>query len=140
MNVVIPNKEELQPKPVSEGVYKAQVKMELKTSSTNKPMIQYTFTITSQGPNPMEKTIGRKVFDNPVIQDDTLWRHDIYLKAATGLQIPDIVEPGTSVTEEEFYMILKNHVEGKEVAVVVGTEVYEGVARNRVKEVKSLSV
>ena len=141
MEIVIPDKKDLMPKPVSEGVYKCLItKMEREISKKGKIMSNNEYTIQSQGPDPAEKTIGRKVFDYVVIHPDTLWRVSDFLKKACGKDIVDLFGVGEKVTEDEIFMRMKNECLNKEVLVAVTVEMYkeEGsttdpVPQNRVK-------
>lgn len=141
MDVRIPTQEELRPKPVSEGVYKARSKTTVKRSSTNKDMIEVEYTLLSQGPNPTEQTIGRKVFENVVIAENTLWRVDQYCQALTSRGIYDLFQPGEQVSSEILAMRISNETNNKECVVTVGVEVNPDTnePRNVVKGVKALA-
>lgn len=127
--------------PITPGVYKATItKSDLKRTKDNtKDMISLQFTISSNGPDPNEKTMGRKLFENLLLTEDSLWRADLVFKAATGKKIPEVLEPEKSYSTDEFYGFFSNLVINKEVILVVGVEVYEGKTQNKVSEVRSAS-
>jgi hypothetical protein len=126
-------------KAISEAVYQGTIsKVELRTSKKGDPMISYEYTILSQGPDPEEKTIGRKVFDQSVLTDDVLWRHNIIVKAATGQEIPQLLEPEKEYSIDELFGAISNWVLNKNVILVIGKESYEGKENNKVKEVRPL--
>lgn len=132
MKISVP--ENLGPIPVPEGIYKALIsKADVKTTSTNKPMIVVEFTLQSAHPNSSEVTIGRKVFDNMVIQAENLWRTNITYKAACGEDLPK-----GDFEIDELIAIITSKLQGASVMVKVGVEMYEGQPQNRVKEVKKI--
>ena len=140
MQIVMP--ETFGSKPVAPGAYGAAItNVELKkTKDGTKDMALVEFTLTTQGPDPAEKTIGRKVFDNPVITEETLFRVNNLLKAATGQELNQIFTVGQPVTTEEIFMRVHNEILGRNVVVIVTQETYEGVTRNKVKEVKQVTL
>jgi len=139
--IVIPSREELTPKPIATGIYKATVtdmKLE-KTKETGKDMIVAELTIQTQGPNPPDmKVIGRKLFDNLVVDEKTMWKVSSFLKACTGRDIVDHFGQGEEMGIDPFYMKYSNLCINKEVVLVVTTEKYEGNDVNRVKEVREV--
>lgn len=140
MQIVIP--ETFGSKPVAPGAYGATItNVEFKkTKDGTKDMALVELTLTTQGPDPTEKTIGRKVFENPVITEETLFRINNLLKAATGQELNQIFTVGQPVTAEEIFMRVHNEILGRNVVVIVTQETYEGVTRNKVKEVKQVTL
>lgn len=134
MFINIPKPEDLLPKPVSAGVYQANVTgTNVKQTQKGDPMISVEYTITSQGADPEEKTIGRKVFDNLIINEQSLWKIAIVVKALTGQDLPT-----GQMSVDEFINLITSAIQGKSCLIRVDTETYEGVVRNRVREVKRL--
>lgn len=126
MEITIPKKEDLMPKPISEGVYLANIsKMEWEISKSGKPMSNTEFTVISDGPDPNEKTKGKKLFEYIVIHPDTLWRVSEFLKNVCGKDIVDLFGVGEKVTENEIFMRMKNECLNKEVKLSVGIEMYK---------------
>jgi hypothetical protein len=115
----------LGPQPVPGGSYRARIsKVELGvTKSSGKDMINFEYTILSNGPGG-ETTIGRKVFDNPVVQENTMWRINIPFQACTGEELPE-----GDYSIDEFFMIIKNSCLNKEVIVDVAVEIIKEGAR-----------
>lgn len=146
MKITVPEKFGIDP--VAAGVYKALVSKtevvttEAKPGKASKPMIKVEYTLQSQGPNPQEKTIGRKVFDNLVISEETLWRVDIAVRAATGAGIPK-----GDYEIDELVMKLTSLIENKEVMLRLDVEpakdksgqVVAGQFRNVIKETKAVA-
>lgn len=144
--IQIPTKEELAPKPVSAGVYKAVVGTPMslkKTRDTNKDMMVAELVITTQGPNTGETTIGRKLFENLVVSPETMWVLDGFLKACTGQGLLEHWSEGESMEIDPFFMKFNNLCGGKEVVVVVGVEVIKdgprkGEPTNVIKEIRKV--
>lgn len=142
--IVIPGKDELSPKPISAGVYKAAVsEFRLDKTKTNKDMITATLTVTTPGPNANEKTVGRKLSERLVISPETMWRVDNFLKACTGQGLLSHFSEGESLTPDVFFMKISSVCQGREVIVVVGVEkITEGERTgkdtNVVKEIRQV--
>ena len=121
--IVIPTKDELSPKPISAGVYKANVsEFKFDKTKTGKDMITATLTVTSQGPNANEKTQGRKLFERLVISPETMWRVDIFLNACTGQGLLTHFSSGEEISPDMFFMKISNLCQGREVIAVVAVE------------------
>lgn len=139
MKINVP--ENMGPQPVPDFVYKASItKTEVKAALTGSLMVVCEYTILSEGNDPTQNTVGRKVFDNLVLQESTLWKVNIAVKAATGQNIPK-----GDYEIDELAGLISNLLLNKEVMLKIGTENIkrEGVVtedkRNVVKEIRAIA-
>lgn len=128
------NREELGGKPVESGVYEARFNSELTTSSTKKPMIKATYTLSGKMPSG-KNALGRKIIDNIVLQQEVLWKLNQPYHAATGEDLPE-----GDFTVDELYALFKDVTENKRFSIEVTTEPFtdkEGKQRenNRIKKI-----
>lgn len=130
MFIKIPPKEELLPPPISPGIYRASSQAKVSKTPKGDPMIVVEFTITSQGPNPSEKTIGRKVYENLPVMEKTLWKIAATVKALTGQDLPE-----GDVNLEEFCLMLTSALSNRDAMLKIDVENYEGKKNNKVKEI-----
>lgn len=113
-------KEDLSGKPVEPGIYEARFNTEMVTSSTGKPMVKATYTLFGSSPSGAN-VAGRKVFDNIVIQQETLWKLNQPYASVMGEDLPE-----GDFTVDELYNIFKDATENAKLNVEVGTESYTG--------------
>lgn len=112
------------------GIYRATItgrKIATSKSSGN-PKMQLEFTLNSEGPNPAVKTIGKAVYDNLTFTEDSLWRANLLFNVVSGGQ--DI--PAADYTPDEFFNMLWNACQNKQLVIEITDEVYEGTARPKV--------
>lgn len=113
------NHEELGGKPVEPGIYEARINSELTTSANGKPMAKVTYTLS--GTNPSGKSVaGRKVIENIVFSNETLWKVNQPYKAIMGEDIPE-----GDFTVDELYGLFKETTENKRVSIEVIIEPYQ---------------
>lgn len=127
-------KGELGGQPVEPGIYEARFNSEMVTSSTGKPMVKATYSLFGVAPSGANVT-GRKVFDNIVIQQETLWKLNQPYAAVKGEDLPE-----GDFTVDELYQIFKDVTENAKLTVDVGTESYTGKdevekERNNIKKI-----
>lgn len=123
------SKEDLGGKPVEPGIYEALLRSELVESKTGKPMVKVTYTLAGTSPSG-RSVAGRKVFDNIVLQIETLWKLNQPYKAVVGDDLPE-----GDFTIDELYGLFKEATENKRVSIDVITEPYEDRETNRVKTI-----
>lgn len=91
------------------GVYKAQATdHKVGTSQAGNPKMSIGFTLTSEGPDPAIKTIGRKIFANVTFTEESIWFGNQIHVAATGKDLPD-----KDFTPDEFFTYLWSKVDKK---------------------------
>jgi hypothetical protein len=128
MRIVIP--QELSLPPIPPAAYRAKITAgKYKTSSNGNPMLCLDVVLMSQGPVAEIKTVGRKLVDQIVIQEDTLWRLNLPFKACTGSDLP----AGKEFSVEELCNFVTSNVVNKEVVVSTDNETYQGSLRSKIK-------
>ena len=134
MRIVIP--QELSLPPVPPAAYRAKITGgKYMTSSNGNPMIKLEITLLSQGPVAEIKTVGRKLADMIVIQEDTLWRVNMPFKACTGADLP----AGKDFSVEELVNFVLSNCLNKEVVVATDNETYQGTLRAKIKAYNPIS-
>ena len=128
MRIVIP--QELSLPPIPPAAYRAKITGgKYATSSNGNPMLKVEVTLLSQGPIAEIKTVGRKLVDMIVIQEDTLWRLNLPFKACTGADLP----AGKDFSVEELCNFVTSNILNKEVVITTSNETYQGTLRSRIK-------
>ena len=122
---------DLQPTPLPEGVYKSTMQCTVKTAASGNLMVSVEHTVTTQGPDLTEKTIGRKVFDNLVLTEESLWRVNSTFKAVTGEDLPE-----GEFEIDELAGIISSRLSNQEATIQVKNEVRKdtGEVQSRIKK------
>lgn len=130
MRIVIPPANELTPPPVPPAAYRAKiVGGKYVTSSNGNPMLKAEVMLLSQGPVAEIKTVGRKLIDQIVITEETLWRLNLVFKACTGADLP----AGKDFSVEELINFVMSNILNKECVVATDNESYQGQLRSKIK-------
>lgn len=110
------------------GGYRARVSgYKVKTSSSGNSYIFWEFTLMSQGPDEKVSTVGRKVFDQTTLTEESLWKLNQLYNACTGEQLP----PG-EYSEEELINFVTSRCLNREIFIKIEHDVYQGQTRVRV--------
>lgn len=101
---------------IPEGLYVAEVSdVQLQEASTGNLMLRVELTLLSDAGDGT-KTKGRKIYDNFVLVEQSLWRLGAFI-GATGGELP-----AKEYTPDELLSAVRSIVQGKKVRVRIGIE------------------
>ena len=124
------------PEPVMPGIYKVTVtgfKAETSKSGSGNMLIKPELTIQTQNDADGKKVMGRKLFDNWTVAEQSIgiWANNY--KALTGEDLP------TGQFElDEFVNRVTSKISGRECLVQIEVETKDDISRNRIKRYSAI--
>ena len=125
------------PEPVMAGIYKVLVtgvKVDQSKSGSGNMLIKPELTIQTQNDADGKKVLGRKVFDNWTVAEQSIGIWATSYKALTGEDLPS-----GQFELDEFINMITSKIQGKECLIMIEVETKEDVSRNRIKKYSALA-
>jgi len=111
---------------VEPGFYKFKVSgWKIADSKSSDAKNAFMTSIVTEGDN--EEMLGQKVVDNFPLQENSVWRADVFYQACMGEPIPD-----GDYSEEDLFAILQDTI-GTDFGAEAIIDTYQGTKRNRLQ-------
>jgi len=131
MKIAVPK--DLGYSPIPDGVYRASITgYKVRTSEKGHPLIGLELTLLTESPDPNVSTVGRKVFTNLTMTEESLWWSNSFFRAVHGKDIPE----GEYEVDELINLLTSHLLQGEVLVRIQEGTGPDGRKRSEVREVR----